>query len=45
MNGTKGVVEDVVRNFLTLGNAGGLVEVPMDAKINPALTIFLFSLR
>ena len=39
------MVEDVVCYFPALGNAGGLIEVPMDAEIDTALTIFFFRLR
>ena len=45
LNRTKGVVEDVICNFLALSNARGLIEVPMDAEINAALAIFFFRLR
>src|SRR5207248_11603141 len=38
-------VEDVVCYSPALGNTCSLVEVPVDAEINPALTIFLFGLR
>ena len=41
----KGVVEDVVCYPPALGDARGLVEVPVDAEINAALTVLLFSLR
>ena len=39
------MVEDVVCYPPALGDACGLVEVPVDAEINPALPIFLFGLR
>src|SRR5882724_13621271 len=45
LNRTKGVVEDVVCYSPALGDTCGLVEVPVDAEINPALTIFLFGVR
>ena len=45
VNRTKGVVEDVVCYLFSLPYTRSLVEVPMDAEINPALTIFFFRLR
>src|ERR1043166_1842664 len=39
------MVEDVVTHGAALGDSRGLVELPVDAEINPALTIFFFGLR
>jgi hypothetical protein len=39
------MVEDVVCHPFSLPDACSLVEVPMDAKINAALAILVFSLR
>jgi hypothetical protein len=39
------MVEDVVCHFPALGDARGLVEVPMDTKVYSALAIFFFGLR
>jgi hypothetical protein len=38
------VVEDVVCHLFSLCDASRLVEAPMDAEINPALTILFFRL-
>ena len=43
-DGQEGVVEDVVGDVAALGNGRGLVELPVDAEINPALAVFLFCL-
>ena len=44
-DGKKGVVEDVIGDVAALGDGRGLVELPVDAEVNPALAIFFFSLR
>src|SRR5215471_9757456 len=43
-DGQEGVVADVVGDDAALGDGRGLIELPVDAKINSALTVFLFRL-
>src|SRR5262249_32194827 len=42
---TKRVAEDVVGHAASLSDAGGLVELPVDAEVDPALAVLLFGLR
>ena len=44
-NRPKSVIEDVIGYMSTLTDAGGLIEVPVDAEIDAALPIFIFGLR